>query len=55
MDQDILEKRQSLNEKAKAAHPEGWSGEIRDGHLDDEVGLNPERSKTEINEDKQSS
>jgi len=35
------------------AHPEHWSGEIRNWNSDDEVWLNPERSKTEITEKNQ--
>ena len=41
----ILEKRRELYEKAKAAHPERWSGKTRDWTLDDKVWLNPERNK----------
>lgn len=55
MDQIILEKRRQLYEKAKAAHPERWSGEIRDWSLSNEVWLNPDRSTTEITEEKRSS
>ena len=40
-------------EQAKAAHPERWSGDIRDWTLDDEVWLNPERIKKETLEKKQ--
>ncbi|MCO1602098.1 hypothetical protein [Desulfosporosinus nitroreducens] len=38
----------------KAAHPERWSREIRNWTLDNEVWLNPERTQTEINEEKDS-
>lgn len=53
LDQEILEKRREVYEQAKTAHPERWSGEIRDWTLDDEVWLNPERVKTETIEKKQ--
>jgi putative transposase len=53
MDQDILEKRRKVYEKAKAAHPERWSGAIRDWNLQEEVWLNPEHSKTVITEKNQ--
>ncbi len=51
--QDILEKRRQVYERAKAVHPERWSGEIRDWSLDDEVWLNPEHTKKETTEKKQ--
>lgn len=41
----ILEQRKQLYEKAKFAHPERWSRQTRDWTLDNEVWLNPERSK----------
>jgi putative transposase len=53
LDQQILEKRQEVYEQAKTAHPERWSGEIRDWTLEDEVWLNPERVKKETIEKKQ--
>jgi putative transposase len=53
LDQEILEKRREVYEQAQKAHPERWSGDIRDWTLDDEVWLNPERVKTEIFEKKQ--
>lgn len=55
MDQVILENRRKLYEKAKAAHPERWSRDIRNWSLEDEVWLNPERINTEIIEERQSS
>ena len=53
VDQLILEKRRKLYVEAKSAHPERWSGEIRDWTLDGEVWLNPERVKTSKSEEKQ--
>lgn len=53
--QVILEKRQQVYEEAKTAHPERWSGKIRDWSLDDEVWLNPERVKVEKLEEKMTS
>jgi putative transposase len=41
----VLLQRKQLYEKAKAAHPERWSRLTRDWTLDNEVWLNPERSK----------
>ena len=41
----ILEQRKQVYEKAKAIHPERWSKETRNWTLDNEVWLNPERSK----------
>jgi len=41
----VLLQRKQLYEKAKAAHPERWSRQTRDWTLDNEVWLNPERSK----------
>lgn len=55
MDKVIFENRRKLYEKAKAAHPERWSREIRNWTLDNEVWLNPERIQPEIIEEKQSS
>lgn len=55
MDKMILEKRQQLYEKAKAAHPERWSGKTRNWTLDDKVWLNPERIKVENDEEKRTS
>lgn len=55
MDKVILEKRRKLYEEAKSAHPERWSGNIRDWTLDDEVWLNPERVKLENIEGKMTS
>jgi len=49
------EKRQNLYEAAKAAHPERWSGQVRDWTLDDEVWLNPERVETTKIQKKQTS
>ena len=40
----ILDKRRSVYEAAKAAHPERWNGrEIRDWSLPDTVYLNPDK------------
>jgi putative transposase len=44
---------EGVYEKAKAVHPERWSGEIRDWSLEDEVWLNPERSQNDISKQKQ--
>jgi putative transposase len=44
----ILEQRKQLYEKAKSAHPERWSRQTRDWTLDNEVWLNPERSKPSL-------
>lgn len=41
--QDILDNRRKLYEKAKLAHPERWTGNIRNWDLESEVWLNPER------------
>jgi putative transposase len=43
MDPEIFENRRVLYEKAKAAHPKRWSGEIQDWSLEKEAWLNPER------------
>lgn len=53
--QAILQKRHKIYEEAKAAHPERWSKNTRNWSLASEVWLNPERIKTEINEEKKSS
>lgn len=53
--QDILAKRQNLYEKAKAAHPERWTGRTRDWTLDDQVWLNPERAEDNKSQEKQTS
>ncbi len=50
LDKDILENRRKVYEKAKAAHPERWSREIRNWIPDDEVWLNPEHPKMVITE-----
>jgi putative transposase len=52
-DEEIFENRRRVYEKAKAVHPERWSGEIRDWSLEDEVWLNPERSQNDISKQKQ--
>lgn len=52
-DEEIFENRRRVYEKAKAVHPERWSGEIRDWSLEDEVWLNPERSQNHISKEKQ--
>lgn len=54
-DQLILDNRRKLYEAAKLAHPERWSGEIRNWSLHDEVWLNPERRHLGSNEEKQTS
>lgn len=41
LDIDIMQKRIETYKKAKAAHPERWSGEIRDWSLPEHVTLNP--------------
>jgi len=41
LDIDIMKKRTETYEKAKAEHPERWSGEIRDWSLPEYVTLNP--------------
>lgn len=46
--ESIMEKRQQVYEKAKAAHPERWSRNIRNWHLPDKVWLNPEHVSTEL-------
>lgn len=53
--QEVLEKRQNLYEAAKAAHPERWSGQVRNWTLDDDVWLNPERVETTKIQEKQTS
>jgi putative transposase len=45
-DVDILVKRKAVYLKAKAKHPERWSGDIRNWNHVSEVHLNPEKSKT---------
>ncbi len=51
-DKEIFESRRKGYESAKLAHPERWSGNIRDWSLDDTVWLNPERVRQEKNMDK---
>jgi Integrase core domain. len=53
VDQDILEQRRQVYNKAKEAYPERWSRDIRNWNLDDEVWLNPERKIVETMEKKQ--
>lgn len=48
----ILINRISVYQKAKLAHPERWSGEIRNWDYINEVNLNPEKSKSDIKENK---
>lgn len=40
----VLEQRRQVYEKAKAQHPNRWSGATSDWNLSDEVWLNPEKS-----------
>ena len=47
MDKVILQNRKNLYKRAKAAHPERWSKQVRDWSLEDEVWLNPERISSE--------
>jgi putative transposase len=47
LDKQILENRKRVYEMARARHPERWTGSTRDWTLEDEVWLNPERSKNE--------
>ncbi len=47
MDKQILENRKRVYEMARKRHPERWTGATRDWTLEDEVWLNPERSKNE--------
>ena len=46
-DKEILKIRKETYEKAKALHPERWSGDIRNWDRIDEVVLNPKSPKTE--------
>ena len=41
LDRDIMQKRIETYKRAKAAHPERWSGDIRDWSLPEYVTLNP--------------
>lgn len=44
----ILAERKALYERAKAAHPERWSGETRDWTRDDTMTLNPEKKEKSV-------
>jgi putative transposase len=48
----ILINRKRVYQKAKIKHPERWSGDIRNWDYIDEVNLNPEKSKSDIKENK---
>jgi len=48
----ILINRKKVYQKAKLKHPERWSGEIRNWDHINEVNLNPEKSKSDIKENK---
>jgi putative transposase len=50
MEQLIFQNRKDLYERAKAAHPERWSGKTRNWSLTPEVWLNPERSDVTVQE-----
>lgn len=54
-DEEIFESGRKVYEAAKSAHPERWSGNIRDWSLDNIVWLNPERNQQEDTEEKLSS
>ncbi len=51
-DVQILAKRKRVYLHAKSAHPERWSGDIRNWNPIKEVHLNPEKQKAEIEENK---
>ena len=51
-DMDILAKRKQVYLQAKSENPGRWSGKIRNWELVTEVYLNPEKQKTEIEENK---
>ena len=44
-EEEVLSKRRATYERAKALHPERWSGDIRDWSLDKEVALNPSKDE----------
>ena len=44
-DQDVMKQRETIYAKAKARHPERWSGNPRNWQLPEEVWLNPETDK----------
>ena len=46
----ILEHRQQVYRKARARHPNRWSGEIRNWVLPEKVWLNPEKEPSELNQ-----
>ena len=46
----ILEHRQQVYHKARARHPNRWSGEIRNWVLPEKVWLNPEKEQAELNQ-----
>lgn len=48
----ILINRKSVYQKAKLTHPERWSGKTRNWDYINEVNLNPEKSKSDIKENK---
>jgi len=48
----ILINRKQVYLKAKRKHPERWSGETRNWDHINEVNLNPEKSKSDIKENK---
>jgi putative transposase len=45
---EVLAKRKEVYQKAKARHPERWSGQTRNWDLVDKVHLNPARDRVEI-------
>ena len=49
--ESIMHHRKSVYEKAKQAHPERWSGDIRDFSLPDKVWLNVPREKHSLKEE----
>ena len=51
-DVDILENRKHVYMSAKAKNPSRWSGEIKNWDQIKEVKLNPEKSKSEIKDNK---
>ncbi len=51
-DETILSKRKQVYRQAKAENPSRWSGDIRNWEPVKEVHLNPEKQKTEIEENK---
>lgn len=55
MGEEVLEKRQRVYQKARAAHPERWTGQARNWSLENEVWLNPETEKETKSQEKQTS